>query len=44
MIRVQTRVYQGLELLSFFTMRLWDFKDANFASLQNLLPDEDKIE
>lgn len=44
MIRIQTRVYQGLELLSFFTMRIWDFKSTNYASLQDSLSEDDKKE
>uniref|UniRef100_A0A336KQE3 Fatty acyl-CoA reductase n=1 Tax=Culicoides sonorensis TaxID=179676 RepID=A0A336KQE3_CULSO len=42
MVRIQTRVYQGLELLSFFTTRIWDFKSPNYASLQNTLSEDDK--
>uniref|UniRef100_A0A1L8DYA8 Fatty acyl-CoA reductase n=1 Tax=Nyssomyia neivai TaxID=330878 RepID=A0A1L8DYA8_9DIPT len=37
MVRIQTRISDGLELLQFFTTRKWDFKSQNFNSLPGKL-------
>ncbi|KRT85134.1 epimerase [Oryctes borbonicus] len=42
MIRVQKKIYNGLELLQFFTTREWVFKSQNFLRLVNDLNPKDK--
>lgn len=44
MCRIQTRISDGLDLLQFFTMRIWDFKSYNFQSIQGFLNEKDQIE
>lgn len=33
MVRIQTRISDGLEVLQFFTTRQWDFRSENFKGL-----------
>ncbi|XP_067631168.1 putative fatty acyl-CoA reductase CG5065 isoform X1 [Eurosta solidaginis] len=42
MVRVQTRIAIGLEMLQFFTTRSWDFKSKNFEQIQDVLSSQDK--
>lgn len=42
MIRVQKRISVGLEVLQFFTMRQWEFKEDNYRSIGNYLKGKDK--
>lgn len=42
MIRIQTRISDGLDVLQFFTMRKWDFRYDNFVSLDKFLKGKDK--
>ncbi|XP_022910107.1 putative fatty acyl-CoA reductase CG5065 [Onthophagus taurus] len=42
MIRIQKKIYDGLELLQFFTTREWKFKSENFLALVNELNPTDK--
>ncbi|XP_068147838.1 fatty acyl-CoA reductase 1 [Drosophila tropicalis] len=42
MIRVQTRISVGLEVLQFFTMRAWYFKSDAYTSLWEMLNDKDR--
>ncbi|XP_017147108.1 fatty acyl-CoA reductase 1 isoform X1 [Drosophila miranda] len=42
MVRLQTRIAVGLEVLQFFTMRAWFFKSDAYSSLWNIMNDEDK--
>ncbi|GJQ68244.1 hypothetical protein Trydic_g16857 [Trypoxylus dichotomus] len=42
MIRVQKKIYHGLELLQFFTTREWMFQSQNFFNLVNDLNPKDK--
>ncbi|XP_059620438.1 putative fatty acyl-CoA reductase CG5065 [Phlebotomus argentipes] len=37
MVRVQTRISDGLEVLQFFTTRKWDFRSENFQGLPGKL-------
>jgi fatty acyl-CoA reductase len=42
MCRIQNRITQGLDLLSFFAMRNWHFKSDNFQNIhKNLLTEEE---
>lgn len=43
MLRVQQKVSTGLEVLSFFTLRRWNFKSEQYASIFRNLGAEDKI-
>lgn len=43
MVRVQTRIATGLDMLQFFTTRYWDFKSQNFEQIQEVLNPRDKI-
>lgn len=44
MIRVQTKISQGLEVLQFFTMRNWIFKSEKFQGIvREQSPDEYKM-
>uniref|UniRef100_A0A8D8T7M0 Fatty acyl-CoA reductase n=1 Tax=Cacopsylla melanoneura TaxID=428564 RepID=A0A8D8T7M0_9HEMI len=42
MIRVQTKISQGLELLQYFTMREWLFKNTKLVNLRESLSPYDK--
>jgi len=42
MVRVQKRIKIGMEVLQYFTMRDWDFKNTNGKELTNLLDPEDR--
>ncbi|XP_055916268.1 uncharacterized protein LOC129949069 [Eupeodes corollae] len=42
MVRVQTKIATGLELLQFFTTRSWDFKSDNFMRIFSDLTPKDK--
>lgn len=42
MIRIQTRISDGLEVLQFFTMRKWDFRYDNFFNIEKFLKGQDK--
>lgn len=42
MIRIQTRISDGLDVLQFFTMRKWDFKSDNFAAIMSYLSPKDQ--
>lgn len=42
MIRIQNKIAQGMEVLTFFTMRRWEFNEDNFRGIQNYLNDQDK--
>lgn len=37
MIRVQKRIYVGLEVLQFFTTRNWEFDASNFLKMEKFL-------
>ncbi|XP_055687202.1 putative fatty acyl-CoA reductase CG5065 [Lutzomyia longipalpis] len=37
MVRIQTRISDGLDILQFFTTRKWDFRSENFQSLPGTL-------
>ncbi|CRK93122.1 CLUMA_CG006592, isoform A [Clunio marinus] len=41
MIRMQTKIMQGLEVLQFFTMRNWTFSSNNFKKLNDNLSSEE---
>lgn len=42
MVRIQTRITQGLDLLSFFALRNWNFKSDNFQNIyKNCLTEEE---
>uniref|UniRef100_A0A0K8UGQ7 Fatty acyl-CoA reductase n=1 Tax=Bactrocera latifrons TaxID=174628 RepID=A0A0K8UGQ7_BACLA len=43
MVRVQTRIATGLDMLQFFTTRYWDFKSQNFEQIQEVLDPRDKL-
>lgn len=42
MVRVQTRISDGLDVLQFFTMRKWDFRYDNYATIEKYLKGKDK--
>lgn len=42
MIRLQTRIHNGLELLQFFTIRQWIFKSDNFLEIVRSVKGADK--
>lgn len=42
MIRVQTKISDGLEVLQFFTMRKWDFRYDNYEKISKYLKGSDK--
>ncbi|XP_037949656.1 putative fatty acyl-CoA reductase CG5065 [Teleopsis dalmanni] len=42
MVRVQTKISIGLEVLQFFTLRQWDFKATNFYNINRDLSPRDK--
>lgn len=42
MIRVQTRISDGLDVLQFFTMRKWDFRYDNYFGIAKILKGQDK--
>lgn len=42
MVRVQKRIYDGLEVLQFFTMRQWDFRTDRFFDLYRELSVKDQ--
>ncbi|KAJ8970991.1 hypothetical protein NQ317_016773, partial [Molorchus minor] len=42
MIRIQKKIYNGLELLQFFSTREWIFKSEKFLALKDYLTEEDK--
>lgn len=44
MIRIQTRISDGLDVLQFFTMRKWEFKSNGFGGLAKLLSPKDEKE
>ncbi|XP_017484385.1 PREDICTED: putative fatty acyl-CoA reductase CG5065 isoform X1 [Rhagoletis zephyria] len=43
MVRVQTRIAIGLDVLQFFTTRYWDFKSQNFEQIQEVLCPQDNL-
>lgn len=44
MIKLQTRISQGLDVLNFFTMRNWVFKSEKFKAInKELSPEEYKM-
>jgi len=42
MIRVQTKIAVGLEVLQFFTTRSWDFKSTHFEQIYKELGSTDR--
>lgn len=42
MVRVQKRIAVGMEVLQYFTMRRWNFKNDNLKALLNGLNEEEK--
>ncbi|XP_037902550.1 putative fatty acyl-CoA reductase CG5065 isoform X1 [Hermetia illucens] len=42
MVRVQTRISTGLDVLQFFTTRAWDFKSENYEKLYTNLSEKEK--
>lgn len=42
MVRVQKRIFDGLEVLQFFTTRQWDFRTERFFGLYNELTPQDQ--
>ena len=42
MVRIQTRISDGLDVLQFFTLRQWDFRYENFAGIAKFLKGTDK--
>nr|XP_018910108.1 PREDICTED: putative fatty acyl-CoA reductase CG5065 [Bemisia tabaci] len=42
MVRVQNRISVGMEVLQYFTMRSWDFKNKNVKQLTELMNERDK--
>lgn len=42
MVRIQKKVFNGLELLHFFSTRDWIFKSEKFLSIADHLTEEDK--
>lgn len=41
MVRIQTKISQGLEVLQFFTMRQWNFESQKFKDLNKILSAEE---
>lgn len=41
MIRIQNKIADGLDVLQFFTMRQWDFKEENYRGIANYLIGKD---
>lgn len=41
MVRIQTKISQGLEVLQFFTMRQWTFTSQKFKDLNKFLSIEE---
>ncbi len=41
MVRIQTKISQGLEVLQFFTMRQWIFTSEKFKNLNKFLSPEE---
>lgn len=41
MIKIQTRISQGLDVLQFFTMRNWTFKSEKFKAINMKLSQEE---
>ncbi|XP_062132540.1 putative fatty acyl-CoA reductase CG5065 isoform X1 [Drosophila sulfurigaster albostrigata] len=42
MVRVQTKISVGLEVLQFFTTRNWDFKSSHFQQIYQEISEEDR--
>lgn len=42
MVRIQKKVYHGLELLQFFSTREWIFKSEKFLGIVNYLTEADQ--
>lgn len=42
MVRVQNRIAVGMEVLQYFTMRGWNFKNGNTINLINDLNEEER--
>ncbi|XP_030557712.1 putative fatty acyl-CoA reductase CG5065 isoform X1 [Drosophila novamexicana] len=42
MVRVQTKISVGLEVLQFFTTRNWDFKSTHFEQIYKEISEEDR--
>lgn len=42
MLRIQRKIYDGLNLLEFFATREWIFKSENYLALNNYLTEADK--
>ncbi|TDG46437.1 hypothetical protein AWZ03_007211 [Drosophila navojoa] len=42
MVRVQTKISVGLEVLQFFTTRSWDFKSTHFQQIYKDISEEDR--
>lgn len=42
MVRVQRRIFDGLDVLQFFTTRQWDFRTERFFSLFRELTPKDQ--
>lgn len=42
MVRVQKRIFDGLEVLQFFTTRQWDFRTERFFALFRELSPRDQ--
>ena len=41
MVRIQQRISVGLEVLQFFAMRQWSFRDDNYRGLMQFLKGTD---
>nr|CAI5864319.1 unnamed protein product [Callosobruchus analis] len=44
MLRIQKKIYDGLNLLEFFSTREWNFKSERFVAIPDQLSDKDKKE
>lgn len=42
MVRVQKRIFDGLDVLQFFTTRQWDFRTERFFGLYHELSPKDQ--
>lgn len=42
MVRVQTKISVGLEVLQFFTTRNWDFKSTHFQQIYKDISEADR--
>jgi fatty acyl-CoA reductase len=42
MIRVQKKIFVGLDVLQFFTTRRWDFRSDNFKAIYHRLSEEER--